>query len=138
MELKLFKHMHYLIKKLKGLESIKHNQPMFSNATQKLSSALNNFMETQSSKRETSNDGVGNSILGSSLSSINNTSQNSHLYNFKSKTSILSGLQKPTTAIMAKSSQGRTISIDSKERKKEKDPKRQIHVIPENKKRQKS
>ena len=77
-------------------------------------------------------------MLGNSLNANNKNSEFSHLYHFKSKTSILSGLVKTgNIPIFAQSSNNRTVSVESqRERSQSKeDPKRHIHVIPEKKKR---
>ena len=120
---------------------------MFSNATTKLNATLSKLVESQNSnsKRDNSNEQANQSMLGSSLSSINKNSEYGHLYHFKSKTSILSGLaSKPlqSNQIFAQSSNNnnRTISVESQREEKstKDDPKRQIHVIHEKKKRLKS
>lgn len=87
-EFKLFKHIQYQIKKLKSLESDKHNPPNFSMATQKLTKNLDVFMEAY--KDTTTSNGKTPSVMNSSFSSFNGHSINSNIINMKSKTSLLS------------------------------------------------
>ena len=88
MELKMFKHIHYQMKKIKVLELKKHNPPMFSAACSKLSFGLQALLDkvNESSKeRDVSKESTPSNI-DSSFSSINNSIQKT--MSFKSKISM--------------------------------------------------
>ena len=70
----MFKHIYYQIKKLKTLESDKHNQPMFSVAAKKMTDRLSEFLEKNKCFDNKKEDERTPSILDSSFSSINTQS----------------------------------------------------------------
>jgi hypothetical protein len=49
-EIKLFKYIYHQIRKMKTLEADKHNQPMFSVATKKLTDKLDELFEKNATK----------------------------------------------------------------------------------------
>ena len=92
MELKMFKHIHYQMKKIKILELKKHNPPMFSAACSKLSFGLQALIDSvkekekdQSNERDVSKESTPSNI-DSSFSSINNSIHKT--MSFKSKISM--------------------------------------------------
>ena len=77
MELKMFKHIHFQMKKIKILELKKHNPPMFSAACSKLSFGLQALIDSAKEKetskeRDASKDSTPSNI-NSSFSSIGNS-----------------------------------------------------------------
>lgn len=109
-ELKFYRHCLHHIKKIKLLEKDKHNPPMFSTATSRLTTCLSQLLLSQdptaegddqadnqqnldvpqtgkAGEREKTNRSSG---LGSSFSSFNNKSLNSTFIPMKQKPSLLS------------------------------------------------